>query len=162
MRIHFGGMMTKRFLILLIAIFAGALLVPTLSAQGTIDIDFQEIIRRLGPSSGFPAILFDIMRYLIFIFAFITMLLVPDKQLLASLLMTAVLGIVIVVKLNIFSPVELATLALNCALFVIPFIVAGMLRGRGRTPRAIYPALITGLLGGGYFFLFWALAQRGA
>lgn len=154
--------MSKRFLILLLVIFAGALLVPTLQAQPNIDIDFQEILRRLGPSSQFPGILFDIMRYLIFIFGFITMLLVPDKQLIASLLMTAVLGIVIIVKLGVFSPVDLATLALNCGLFVIPFIVAGMLRGRNRTPRAAFPALITGLLGGGYFFLFWALAQRGA
>ena len=154
--------MTKRFLILLMVIFAGALLVPTLHAQPNLDIDFQEILRRLGPSSGFPGILFDIMRYLIFIFAFITLLMVPDKQLMASLLMTAVLGIVVIVKLGIFSPVDLATLALNCGLFVIPFIVAGMLRGRNRTPRGIYTAIITGMLGGGYFFLIWALAQRGA
>jgi hypothetical protein len=54
------------------------------------------------------------------------------------------------------------TLALNCGLFVIPFIVAGMLRGRNRMARAVFPALLVGLLGGGYFFLFWALAQRGA
>jgi hypothetical protein len=154
-------MTSKRFFMLLIMSFMGMLLVPTLQAQG-VNIDFQEIIRRLGPSQSFPNILFDILRYLIFILAFITMLMVPDKQLLASLLMTAVLGVVILVKLEIFSPVELPTLALNCALFVIPFIVAGMLRGRNRMARAVYPALLTGLLGGGYFFLFWALVQRGA
>jgi hypothetical protein len=154
-------MTSKRFFILLILGFMGVLLVPTLQAQSSIDIDFQGILRRLGPSQSMPGLLFDIMRYLIFILAFITMLMVPDKQLMASLLMTAVLGIVVLVKLEVFGPTELITLALNCGLFVIPFIVAGMLRGRNRMARAVYPALLTGLLGGGYFFLFWALAQRG-
>jgi hypothetical protein len=152
-------MSTKRLLAFLALFFLYALLVPSVQAQP--DINFQDIVAKLGPARQMPYLLFDIMRYLIFILAFITMLFVPDKQLLASLLMTAVLGMVVLAKLDIFEPTDLPTLALNCGIFVIPLIVAGMLRGRGKTPRALAPAILTGLLGGGYFFLFWALAQRG-
>lgn len=150
----------KRFLAFLALFFLSVMLVPSVQAQPT-DINFQEILARLGPANSMPTLLFDLMRYLIFILAFITLLLVPDKQLLASLLTTAVLGMVVLAKLEIFTPVELPTLALNVGIFVIPLIVAGMLRGRGKTPRALIPAVLTGLLGGGYFFLFWALEQRG-
>jgi hypothetical protein len=154
-------MISKRILAFLALFFVSALLVPSVQAQTT-DIDFQQILARLGPANTMPELLFDIMRYLIFILGFITLILVPDKQLLASLLMTAVVGMVVIAKLDIFPPTDLPTLALNCGIFVIPLIVAGMLRGRGKTPRALAPAILTGLLGGGYFFLFWALAQRGA
>lgn len=153
-------MSIKRFLTFLALSFALVLLVPTLQAQPS-EINLQEVIARLGPANTMPDLLFDILRYLIFILAFITLILVPDKQLLASLLVTAVLGMVVLAKLEIFSPIELPTLALNVGIFVIPLIVAGMLRGRGKTPRALVPAILTGLLGGGYFFLFWALMQRG-
>ncbi|HEX2621877.1 MAG TPA: hypothetical protein VHL11_17090, partial [Phototrophicaceae bacterium] len=73
-----------------------------------------------------------------------------------------VIGMVVIAKLEIFDPLELGTLALNVGIFVIPLIVAGMLRGRGKTPKALMPAILTGMLGGGYFFLFWALVQRNA
>ena len=153
----------RQFLALLSVILLLALLVPSVHAQTSLeDFDINQIIRQLGPRSYMPELLFDIMRYLIFIIGFITMLLVPDKQLLASLLMVSVLGMVVFAKLEIFGATELPTLGITCGIFVLPLIVAGMLRGRGKTPKALYPAIITGFLGGGYFFLFWALAQRNA
>jgi uncharacterized MnhB-related membrane protein len=149
----------KRFLVLLLFCVFSAVLVPVVHAQQ--DIDFQQIIARLGPSNQMPDLLFDIMRYAMFILAFIALILIPDKQLLASLLMTAVLGMIILAKLEIFDPIDLPTLGLNVGMFVIPLIIAGMLRGRGKTPRALIPSILVGLIGGGYFFLFWAVYQRG-
>lgn len=153
-------MTVRRFLTWLIMLFALVVLVPSVQAQ-TSDFDIQDVIRQLGPSNTMPDLLFDILRYAIFIIGFITLMLVPEKQLMPSLMMTGVIGMVILAKLEIFSPIELPTLVLNIGIFVIPLVVAGMLRGRGKTPTALAPAILTGLLGGGYFFLFWALVQRG-
>jgi hypothetical protein len=136
------------------------LLPATVQAQAT-DINLQDIAARLGPSNQMPCTLFDIMRYLLFFLGFICVLLIPDKQLLPSLLMTGVLGLLIIAKLNVFTPDALPMLAINSGIFVIPLIVAGMLRNvNGKPPKARGPAIIAGLLGGGHFFLFWALAQQ--
>lgn len=128
-----------------------------------LQVDPQQLLALLGPRSG-NELIFDIMLYITFAIGFITMVLVPDKQLLPSLIMIAVLGLVIVAKLDyltLLEPTDLPVLAINVGIFVFPLIVAGMVRSRKGTPRAMWPAVLTGLAGGGYFFLFWALAQRG-
>lgn len=126
----------------------------------------QELLALLAPRSnrGFAYLLLDIILYVLFAIGFVTMILVPDKQLLPSLIMIAVLGLIIIAKLDyvggMLQPKELPVLAINVAIFVLPLMVAGMVRSRQGTPRAMWPAVVTGLLGGGYFFLFWALVQR--
>lgn len=126
----------------------------------------QELLALLGPRSnrGFAYLLLDILLYILFALGFITMILVPDKQLLPSLIMIGVLGLIIIAKLDyvggMLQPKELPVLAINVAIFVLPLMVAGMVRSRMGTPRAMWPAIVTGLFGGGYFFLFWALVQR--
>lgn len=122
----------------------------------------QEIVARLAPRRGTDLIL-DLLLYSIFGIGFITMILVPDKQLVPSLFMLGVIMAALVAKLQYvgINPCDIATFGINVAMFAIPMLVAGMVRARvGKTPKALWPAIFTGLLGGLYFFLFWFLYQQ--
>jgi hypothetical protein len=137
---------------------------PAIYAQGDLQVDPQQLLGLLGPRSG-QDLIFDILLYVIFALGFVTMILVPDKQVMPSLIMIAVLALTLVAKLDyltLLEPTNIGVLAINVGIFVLPLVVAGMVRSRKGTPRAMWPAVITGLFGGGYFFIFWALAQRNA
>lgn len=124
--------------------------------------DVNTILARLAPRRGVDLLL-DLLLYTIFGIGFITMILVPDKQLLPSLLMLGVIMAALIAKLqyvNIYR-CDLLTLVINVAMFAIPMLVAGMVRARvGKTPKALWPAVLTGVIGGVYFFMFWFLYQR--
>lgn len=144
-------------------------IVPNALAQNR-DINTDEIIAAIGPRTG-NALILDIFLYLIFFFCIINMFLIPDKQLTPALLNFAVLFFAVISKLlvsadvndfnAIIQPCDLPTLGINAAMFAFPLVMAGMVRTKkvGSHP-ALYTGIITGLLGGSYFFLFWALAQR--
>lgn len=152
-------LLTAGLTLLLMMAFA-----PVIHAQGDLQVDPQQLLALLGPRSG-QALIFDILLYVIFALGFVTMILVPDKQLLPSLIMIAVLALTLVAKLDyltLLEPTNIGVLAINVGIFVLPLVVAGMVRSRKGTPRAMWPAVLTGLAGGGYFFIFWALAQRNA
>jgi hypothetical protein len=122
----------------------------------------QQILARLAPRTGTDLIL-DLMLYTLFGIGFITMILVPDKQMLPSILMLGVIMAALIAKLQYvgINVCDLATFAVNVFMFAIPMLVAGMVRGRsGKTPKALWPAVLTGLIGGMYFFMFWALYQQ--
>jgi hypothetical protein len=148
----------KRIMIVLLVAFILVSAAPATYAQDMPDIPFSEIPARLLPQPD--TMLWDILLYLIFFMALITSLLVPDKQMLPTLVITLVMGMVVINKLHIFGPGHFATLVLNAGIFVLPLIVAGMVRARMGTPKAMAPAALTGILGGIYFFLFWAMEQR--
>ena len=151
---------TKRIIFLVLLLLLMLSIAPVTSAQDVkIDIPFSEIPKRLGPRQG-QELLWDILLYLIFLSAAVTSLLIPDKQLLATLVITTVMGMAVVAKLYIFPPGHFVTLVLNVGMFVLPLIVAGMVRARRGTPKSMIPAALTGILGGFYFFLFWAMEQR--
>lgn len=158
-------MTRNRILIVPLTLLLLLVAAPVAYAQGNLP-DANELLALLGPRTnrGFNYVLLDIILYALFFMGFITMVLVPDKQLLPSLMMIAVLGLVIIAKLDyvggLLDPKELPVLGINVAIFVLPLMVAGMVRSRIGTPKAMIPALITGFIGGGYFFLFWALVQR--
>lgn len=150
-------LLTAGLTLLLMLTFA-----PVIHAQGDLQVDPQQLLALLGPRSG-QELIFDILLYVIFAIGFVTMILVPDKQLMPSLIMIAVLALTLVAKLDyltLLEPTNIGVLAINVGIFVLPLVVAGMVRSRKGTPRAMWPAIITGLIGGGYFFIFWALAQR--
>ena len=137
-------------------------------AQSTNDVNFKDILTALGPRSG-QDLLFDILLYTIFFIGLVNSFLIPDKQLMASLLNFLVMGIAVVSKLLIgyppddplLTPTDSPVLILNVAVFVIPLIIAGSLRSyKGKRTKAMMPAIFQGLIGGTYFFLFWALLQR--
>lgn len=149
------------FLIALLALFA----VPAAYAQTLEEIDFNALLARLGPRSG-SDLIFDILLYGIFFLALITMFLVPDKQLLPTLLSVLVMFFAVLAKVELFEPTAFPIFVINVGMWVIPWVTAGMVRPASRrysnkTPRALMPAIITGFLGAGYFFLFWAQKQGG-
>lgn len=134
------------------------------------NINFQDIVTLLSPGSG-QALVWSIFLYFIFFFALITLLLMPDKNMVPTLLVAGVMLFAIVAKLSvaiiighairaqpIIDKLDFGMFVINVGMFVFPFIAVGMIRARKN--RAVAPALITGLAGGIYFFLFWVLVQR--
>jgi hypothetical protein len=171
-------MRMSRNRIVLLILFGMCLLFmvsPTLAQQRSIeDVRFEDIIDALGPRDG-QALLFDIMLYTIFILGLVNSVLIPDKQLFVSILNYTVLGVALASKLlidaandggavypsAILEPGDFAVLPMNVILFVFPLIMAGMLRSvKGKRSNALFPCLIMGLIGGAYFFIFWATEQR--
>jgi len=151
-------MRIRNFVVVLLLTF---MTVSTAYAQ-SVSIDFNQILARLGPRTG-TDLLFDILLYTIFGLGFVTMLLVPDKQLLASMIMVLVLFMAVLAKIELFGPTDFAVFVINVGMWVLPWIVAGMVRAPHRykrvSPKAMLPGILTGILGAGYFFLFWALKQ---
>lgn len=149
--------LSRLFPIVLI-ILLGFTVTPAL-AQSTVNIDPQQILAQLAPRSG-TFLYLDILLYAAFIVGFVTLMLVPDKQLTPSMMMLVVLLATLLAKVSLFPLCQLTTLVLNVIIFIFPMIVAGMLRARpGKTPAGVFPAALSGLIGAGYFFLFWALVQ---
>lgn len=151
-------MARRRLTIILLFALVTLSVTPVVYAQDTSQIG-NDLVAKLAPRQG-QNLLFDIMLYAIFFMSLITTALIPDKQLLPSLIMTSVMGMAVISKLEIFTPDHLGTLVLNAGMFTLPMIVAGLVRARHGTPKALAPAALTGLLGGAYFFLLWALVQR--
>lgn len=164
-------MRIKRYVFIMLFLFLVFTLVPTVGAQGTSDVNINDIINALGPrTDGYPShyLIFDIMLYLIFFLSLVSMMLIPDKQLQATMLnfivlLLAVLSKVMVAPEGPIRPTDFPVLLFNAGMFVLPLLIAGMVRSANKyagTPKALFTSIITGLLGGGYFFLFWLLEQK--
>ncbi len=168
-------MRRNRVLILGLVLLALLLLVgPAFAQRDVANVELSDILDAIGPRDG-QAILLDILLYLIFFVAFINQFLIPDKQLPVSLMNFAVMGIALFSKLLIdvqfdggrfypsalLEPGDFAVLPMNVAMMAFPLLMAGSLRAvKGKPPKAMFPSLIMGLLGGAYFFIFWATEQR--
>lgn len=156
----------RHFFIVLLYLFLMMVWVPVVSAQGTQELDFDQIVAAIGPRTGDPQkLMWDIFLYLIFFVALVNMFIIPDKQLMVTILNFIVMAFAVVSKLlvgngTLLEVDELPVLVLNVGMFVVPLIMAGALRNVGKKPPNRWPSLIMGALGGGYFFLFWALEQR--
>lgn len=161
----------RSLLILLFVVLSLFIVSPALAQTTSEDINFQDILDALGPRSG-VALLYDILLYLIFFFGLINTFLIPDKQIGVTVMNFTVMGLALASKLlievegnpnpsAILVPTDFAVLPINVAIFVIPLLMAGMLRSvKGKRSNAMFPALIMGLMGGAYFFLFWAQEQN--
>lgn len=162
-------MVRNRILIIMLLMLLVMTIVPSAYAQSTRDIDLNEALSNLGPRSG-EDLIWDVFLYAIFLIGMINMALIPDKQLFASMLNFAVIGCAVTAKLlvgeggsRVFDPLHFGTFILNVGMFVLPLIIAGMVRSvKGKPSKAIFPAAFQGLLGGGHFFLYWYMVQRGA
>ncbi len=152
-------MTRKRVVYIVLLLLLILIITPVAQAQDPELPTFEEILSRLGPRSGIN-LLWDILLYAIFFLSMITSALIPDKQLLSTLTIVTVMIMAVVAKVNIFAPDDFGTLVLNSGMFVLPMIVAGMVRSKHGPPKAMAPAAFTGILGGVYFFLFWAVVQR--
>lgn len=155
--------MLKRIALLATFVMLALLgVVSVASAQGP-NIDVSELLNRLKPDASpvVPAYL-SYLLYAIFALAFFTVFVVPDKQAGLGYMMIGVVLAALLVKVQFFYICGLATLILNVVMSVIPLIVGGMSRGvPGKTPTSLYLGILTGLLGGAYFFLFWSQVQSG-
>lgn len=137
--------------------------VSVASAQGP-NMDLSELWSRLSPtaSSAVPAYLSYIL-YALFALSFITIFVVPDKQANLGYMMIIVMLASVLVKIQFFYICGLVTLVLNVSMMVIPLLVGGMSRGvPGKPATSMSLGIITGILGGVYFFLFWAQVQSNA
>ncbi len=158
-------MKRKHLLLFFLYVFVIFVNVPVTYAQNTTDLNLNDVLSALGPRSG-QDLLWDIMLYLIFFLGVVNMLLIPDKQLFPAMLNFTVMGLAIVSKLLVgtgrtIEPTDFPVLVFNAGMFVLPLTIAGMVRSvKGKPSKAIGPAILMGLLGGGYFFLYWALEQR--
>jgi len=125
----------------------------------------QDIVNLLLPGTGQIAV-FSIFLYIIFFFALITLLVMPNKNMLPTLLVATVLLFAVVAKLSVSAPRGQAIIAnkdfgmfvINVGMFILPLIAIGM--ARARKNRAPVPAIITSLVAAVYFFAFWIMAQH--
>ncbi len=130
------------------------------------SINFQDIVALLSPGTG-QAIIWSFFLYIIFFFALVTLFLMPDKNMVPTLLVATVLLFAIVAKLSvaaidlhkqvIIAKNDFGMFVINVGMFVFPLIAIGM--ARARKSKATAPAIITALVGGTYFFLFWFIVQ---
>ena len=129
------------------------------------SVDIQEILKLLAV--GGPNLIWNIMLYIIFFLALITLFLIPDKNMGPTLLTATVLLLAIVAKVSLASsdPIlnkkEFGMMIINIGMGVLPFIVAGMVRSRKRPTKAPIPAILGGIIGMVYFFMFWFTQQQG-
>lgn len=159
----------------LLAIVLMLLAAPVMAQTRDVsNIQFEDVLEALKPRKS-TALLFDILLYLIFFIGFINQFMIPDKQIAITIMNFMVLGFAIAAKLLIdvqkdggvyypsamFEPGDFPVFIMNVGMLVLPLLMAGGLRSvKGKPSRAIYTSIIMALLGGAYFFLFWATEQR--
>lgn len=132
------------------------------------NINFQDVIELLKPGTG-QVLVWSIFLYIIFFFALITLFLMPNKNMVPTLLVAGVLLFAIVAKLSVSAPnvrgmrpvmrpTDFGMFVINVGMFVFPLIAVGMTRARKN--RTVAPAILTALAGAVYFFLYWLVAQH--
>jgi len=131
-------------------------------------INPQDILTLLLPGSG-QILVWSIFLYIIFFFALIMLLTMPDKNMVPTLLTAATLLFAIVGKLSVSAnnvkggrPIigskDFGMFVINVGMVVFPLIALGMIRARKN--KTVGPAIITSLTAAVYFFLFWLIAQH--
>ncbi|MBC7811545.1 MAG: hypothetical protein H7175_10380 [Burkholderiales bacterium] len=121
--------------------------------------EMDDILKLLWPSDVNP--LWNIFLYVIFFLSFVTLLLIPDKNMTSTVIIGIVILTCIIDLLQVFKPRAFGTLMLHIAMFALPLIAVGMVRVRaGKTVKAMVPAILTAIFGGLYFFIFWLVEQR--
>ena len=128
----------------------------------------QQILQLFAPGTG-QQIIWSFFLYLVFFLSLITLFLIPDKNMLPTLMMACVLLFCVVAKLSIMRPgtvfptsdrFSFGVFTMNVAIAVFPFIVAGMIRSGKQKSKAQAPAIFAGLIGMVYWFLYWLVVQR--
>jgi predicted membrane-bound dolichyl-phosphate-mannose-protein mannosyltransferase len=130
------------------------------------DVAWNDLLAALLPRTDGIFIVLDILLYLMFFLNLLAFFMQSDKQIMATMLMGAAMLANIVGKLSTYfagrdnpieylEPTHLAMLIVNCGIFVIPLIVAGMSKAKRPKPLTI----ISGVMGGFYFGMFWFFLQ---
>ena len=119
------------------------------------NINIDEIGYLLGPSSP-PGLIWNILLYIIFFLALVSMLLQGDKALLPTMILAGALLLVVLAKLQVFPPREFGAFVVNAGIFILPGLVAGMTR----SPKGRPPAILAAVFGAVFFFAYWFFFQR--
>ncbi len=129
------------------------------------NVNVQEILNLLSPATGLP---YSIFLYLIFFLAFASLLLMPDKNMIPTVLTALVLLAVVVGKLTISAPNgrsfvtqdSFAILIANVAMMLFPFLTAGTVRTKARRNPVLPLSILTGIIGAVYFFVYGLFVMR--
>jgi hypothetical protein len=127
--------------------------------------DIQDALKLLAIGSG-QDMIWNIMLYVIFFLGLITLFLIPDKNMFPTLLTAVVLLLAVVAKVSLASsdPIlrkkEFGMMIINIGMAVLPFVVAGMIRSGKKPSKAPGPAILGGIIGMVYLFMFWFLQQQ--
>lgn len=127
------------------------------------QIELKDVATLIGPGTG-QNIIWSIFLYVIFFFSIVTLFLIPDKNMIPTLLIATVLLCAVIAKISlaqtrnsILPPKHFGTYVINVAMFVLPIIAVGMTRAKKN--RMAAPAILTAITGGIYFFMFWLIVQ---
>lgn len=138
------------------------------------SINFKDVLALLGPGTG-QVLIWSIFLYVIFFLALFTLLKVPDKNMVPTLLIAVTLLFAIVAKLSVSAPnvpgskpiiakKDFGMFVINIGMAVFPLLSVGMTRVSSRVKRrsnpSTGPAILTSLIAFVFFFLFWLLAQH--
>ncbi len=118
------------------------------------DVDVETLGNLISLTSE-PGFIYNILLYLMFILNMIAFFMQSDKQLITTLMLGLTMAFLAIAKLNVIDPQNLIMLIINSGIFTIPLIVAGMTKAKKSQPLAI----IAGVIGGFYFFMYWFFLQ---
>jgi hypothetical protein len=136
------------------------------------QLSFERILDLLSLSPSNAAVplveFWNILLYLIFFLALIQLMIMPDKNMPATLLTGFVLLATIIVKLSLaggaiappLRPREFLIMMLNITTCLFPWLVAGMVRTRKRSNPVIPLGIFTGILGFVLTFVYWLVVQQ--
>lgn len=120
------------------------------------QVNLQEILRQLAPRP-FPDLIYDIFLYIMFVLNLVLMFMQSDKENITTIMAGLAAALCVIAKLSVFDPKEFGSLIVNAGVLVLPLLVFGITRTKKSRPLGI----ISGVLGGVYFFLYWFISQRG-
>lgn len=119
------------------------------------NINPQEILNALLPRGGFELI-YDIFLYIMFFMNLVLMFAQSDKQIVPTIFAGGAAALAVIAKLNVFAPKEFGSLIVNAGIMILPFLVFGITNAKKTRPIA----MISGILGAVYFFMFWFFSQN--
>ncbi|MBW4436309.1 MAG: hypothetical protein KME04_04195 [Pleurocapsa minor GSE-CHR-MK-17-07R] len=125
-------------------------------------LQLNDILALLGPGTGDA--IWNIFLYTIFVLSLLALFLMPDKNLLATLLVGAILLAVVIAKLSLSARppllrnTDFGMFVLNIIPFVFPMLAAGIIRAKKKA-KVVIPLVLTALVGAVYFFWFWFTEQ---
>jgi threonine/homoserine/homoserine lactone efflux protein len=131
-------------------------------------ININDIGTLLGFGSG-SDIIWNFGLYVIFFLSLFSMFRMPDKNMVPTLLIGAVLALAVIAKISINAryigedPVltnrEFGMFVVNAGMVVFPFVAAGMVRAKKKGP-VIGASVLTGIFALVYLLMFGILEQR--
>ena len=129
-------------------------------------MEFQQLLQDIGAILAIRDI-WDIFIYIIFFMSLVTLVLIPDKNMQSTMLMSLVLLFTVVDKVRPASPNNdflvpgfddqgFATFLIHIGMFVFPLIAGTLVRSRSQKGKRAMPlGILTGILGGLYAAAFF-------